>query len=75
MNQALTALLGSFHGDMEAIGRFLDKRQARYYRSQGDDQNTTRQTEFAASLPQVDVAAYREGRATEVSLEEVLIAA
>lgn len=74
VNKALTALLGSFHGDMEAIGRFLAKRQVRYCSNQGDEQNTTCQTRFATSPAQEDVAAYREGRATEVSLEEVLIA-
>ena len=74
VNKALTALLGSFHGDMEAIGRFLQKRQVRYYSNPGDGQNTTCQTGFAALPPQEDIAAYREGRATEVSLEEVLIA-
>ena len=74
VNKALTALLGGFHGDMEAIGRFLEKRQVRYYSNQGNGQNTTCQSRFATSPPQEDVSAYREGRATEVSLEEVLIA-
>ena len=74
VNKALTALLGSFHGDMEAIGRFLEKRQVRYYSNQGDGQNATCQTGFAALPTQEDTVAYRDGRATEVSLEEVLIA-
>ncbi len=74
VNKALTALLGSFHGNMEAIGRFLEKRQVRYYSNQGDGQNTTCQTGFATLPLQEDIAAYREGLAAEVSLEEVLIA-
>ena len=36
VNKALTALLRSFHGDVEAIERFLKKREVPYYKIQSD---------------------------------------
>ena len=75
VNKALTALLSSFHGDMEAISRFLEKRQVRYYSIQQHGQNSTCQTGFAVPHTQDGTTSYREGRAADVSLEEVLIAA
>ena len=75
VSKAVSALLHSFHGDLERIKRFLEKRQVRNYNILLDDQSTTvRETGFAASHSHNRPATYCEYPATEVTFEEVLIA-
>lgn len=73
--KALAALLGSFHGDLEAIGSFLEKRKVRSYDVLVDDQGAARESGAVMSYGQECVNANCEHPATEVSLEEVVIAA
>ena len=75
VSKAVSALLGSFHGDLERIKRFLEKRQVRNYNILLDDQGmTARETGFAASHSNDCTVAHCEHPATEVTFEEVLIA-
>lgn len=41
VNKALTALLGSFHGDLEGIERFVKRRGVKHFRIVPDDQDTS----------------------------------
>ena len=73
--KALAALLGSFHGDLEGIERFLKKRKVRNYDVLGDGQGTARYSVAAASYRHALADGNCEHPATEVSVEEVVIAA
>ena len=75
VNNAVSALLGSFHGDLAGIRRFLEKRQVLNYNILLDDQSmTAHETGLAASHSHNCKAAHCEHPATEVTFEEVLIA-
>lgn len=74
VNKAVTALLASFHGDIEAIERFLTKRGVPYYRierEQRDEPDAVTQT--SPENRRADIPSHG-GTEAETSLEEVLIA-
>lgn len=73
VNHALTALIGSFRQDTDAIKRYLERRQVEY-RIQYDDAPAPAETPFADGLMQYDVALGAPAGATAMRLEEVLIA-
>ena len=75
VNKALYALLSSFHGDWEAIGRFLEKRQVSHYYIQRDDQDSPTSVGAQLAWGQDGVDSHSKSSATEISFEEVLIAA
>ena len=66
VNKALTALLSGFHGDLDAIDRFLQKRKVQYYNIDG----TPSDVPFVPHA----IAAHHQGTTVEVSLEEVSVA-
>ena len=74
VNKALNALLSSFHGDIEAIERFLKKREVPYYNIQRGHRNEPGGVESPESVFRGSCTLRRSEPATEVSLEEVLIA-
>ncbi len=74
VNKALSALLKSFHGDLDAIERFLKKREVRFYDIQRDRQSTPDPIDHARARIQHDIRSGPHPASTEVSLEEVLVA-
>ena len=74
VNKALTALLGSFHGDLDAIEQFLKKRDVRYYSIQRELANPTDQVVHPVPNGKESPAIGQRAVATDVSVEEVLIA-
>ena len=55
VNHALTALIGSFRQDLDAIKQYLERRQVEYH-IQDDDAPAPAETPFAGGLMQYDVA-------------------
>ena len=74
VNKALNALLSSFHGDIEAIDRFLKQRQVPYYDIQRGHRNEPGGVESPEAVFRGSCTLRRSDPATEVSLEEILIA-
>lgn len=72
VNHALSALIGSFYQDLDAIEQYLEGRQVEY-RIQYDDAAPAAMP-FADGLTQYDVALGEQTGTAAMRLEEVLIA-
>lgn len=73
VNNALSALIGSFYQDLDAIEQYLESRKVEY-RIQYDDAAAPAERPFADGLIQYDVALGEQDGAVEMRLEEVLVA-
>ena len=73
VNKALAALINSFHGDLDAVDRFLNKRGVRYYYIQRDHQRLRPSTDWPGPTVPNGVDSRQRGMSTEVALEEVVV--
>ena len=73
VNHALEALLGSFHGDLDAIERFLQKREVQYYDIHPDLPDGRKELPPAQQKVQSRNEHFNSSRTSEVCVEEVVI--
>lgn len=74
VNKALTALLGSFHGDLEGIERFVKKRGVKHFSIVPDDQDTSAARDLLRTGYDGEPRVGQPHGPVETSLEEVLVA-
>ena len=74
VNKALTALLGSFHGDLEGIERFLQKRGVKHFSVVPDDQDAQAEGNLLGTGYDGEPRVGQCDGSMETRIEEVLVA-
>ena len=74
INKALTALLGSFHGDLEGIKRFLQKRGVKHFSVVPDDQDAQSEHDLFGTGYDPGRCVGQSDGSVETSIVEVLVA-